>query len=70
MEKGGKEPLVREGAKLTKGLDRQAEGRGGQGDSCLRLPSWSAARCLTELVDAGKKQVIGREESASDGGDP
>ena len=34
MEKGGKDPLVREGAKLTKGIDCQTQGGRNQGDSC------------------------------------
>ena len=57
MEKGGKDPLVREGAKLTKGLIAKLKAAGIK--EIPVTPAELVGRAvLTELVDAGKKQSL------------
>ena len=57
MEKGGKDPIVREGAKLTKVLIAKLKAAGIK--EIPVTPAELVGRAvLTELVDAGKKQAL------------
>ena len=67
-EKGGKDPLVREGAKLTKALIAKLKAAGIK--EIPVTPAELVGRAvLTELVDSGKKQSLA-EKSTFDRGDP
>src|SRR2546427_813962 len=61
LEKGGKEPLVREGAKLTKGLIAKLKAAGVK--EIPLAPSELVGRAvLTELVDSKKSKIAERNQ--------
>src|SRR3979411_1702284 len=61
LEKGGKEPLVREGAKLTKGLIAKLKAAGVK--EIPLAPSELVGRAvLTELVDSKKNKIAERNQ--------
>ena len=61
VEKGGKEPLVREGAKLTKGLIAKLKAAGVK--EIPLAPSELVGRAvLTELVDSKKNKLVEKNQ--------